>query len=166
MKKFFILLLFGMLAACVSTPENTGNQSGSIADQADKVTANIIWQLTSADEAKLPTALKARVSLYLRQYYQRQWGKNYLLQTPKNRKEFSERAYRVYYTGGWQVYKMQVKSVTKKSQKYIQVNTLIYMRHPVSGKENRVMMKDRWKNIDGQWYHEFYDPFIKLQSFG
>ncbi len=142
---------------------NTLNGTAEKPQAAGNTTSQVNIQWSEPMDQSLPEALRQRVQQYLRQYYLRQWDENYHMQTPQNRKDFSQKAYRIYYRGGWQAEKIEVVGVQRKSPDYFIVKSVVAMRHPVHDRKKKAVMQDRWKLIDGKWYHDFYDPLINLR---
>lgn len=151
MKILFLILIMLMLNACQTVQNSEQNIE--------------LKSVVFVTEDKPESELKSRIKEYWSNFLERKWDKNYLMESPSNRKKFNSKAYSIYFNGGWPSDKVEIININPISENNYWVTVKISMNHLVTGEKKRVGKTEKWIKVNGIWYHHLEDPLIPLQSF-
>lgn len=125
------------------------------------------WSVPEEKEAAYPDQLKTAVIKFWTHQYRGEWDACFDMETPENKESIQRQWYRAYYRGGWTKTDIEVtRLVVDKKEGRARAYVKLTLENSASKQQKQMTLADRWREVDGQWYHHLYDPLIRLQELG
>jgi len=149
----YVLVLF--LMACQNIETKNDKVVANHNDMSmQKEIVPVYWEVADVaaenkanTRSNVPVELKKRVMQYWQQFYRREWALNYQMETPENKKAFTEKSFAIYFRGGWQSKKIIIQSVSFKTDTVAIVSTKLVMEHPVTEETRQLGKEEQWEQM-------------------
>lgn len=156
-----------ILSGCSDSPKEQKKQleekTTDVTKSTEMISASVVkWQVPEV--VSYPERLQLRVVEFWTYFFHRQWDKCYNMESPENKQIVEQKLYEAYYNGGWKSQAVQVERVDMNGEDQASVVVVVSHINPKTNEPKPTVFKDQWRKVDGEWYHVFRDPILRLNE--